>query len=146
MKIVAAASFFLLFTSLLAAQPGVPRDAALALDRIEHAFQTATPASIEDIFPFAMTMRLGDSLYSSASCIKAMELLRRYFSDKDSVTFNWLGRPGTGKLSYSSGGKREHVNVDVFLSGSRGGIFLQFLNISNYPYATLFMDVHPSSH
>ena len=146
MKTTSFFALMLLLPVLLAAQPGVPKNVELALDRIEHALQVASPTSIEDLLPFDLTMRLEDSLYINMSRTKAVTLLRKYFSDKDSIEFSWLGRPGTGRLSFTSGGKRENVYVDVWLSVFQGELLLHSLNISNYPYATMFMNVHPSHH
>jgi hypothetical protein len=146
MKIFSALALTLLVPIMLAAQPGVPHNVELALGRIEQALKTGSPSSIEDMFPFAITMRLEDSLYTNASGIRAMELLKNYFAGKDSIEFNWLGRPGTGRLSYSIKGKRVEEYVDVWLKGSYGDVLLSAINISNYPYATVFMDIHPSKH
>ena len=146
MKTVSVFALMLFLPVLLAAQPGVPRNVEFTLERIEHALKAGSPASIEDLLPFDLTMRLEDSLYSGISRLKVMELLKKYFSDKDSVEFSRLERPGTGRLSYTSGGKRKEVYVDVWLSGSQGGILLYSLNISNYPYATMFMNIYPSHH
>ena len=140
MKALLVLALALLFPALLAAQPGVPRDVETALARIEHAFQMCNPAAIEDLLPMSTMMRLGDSLFLSASRIKSLDLLKTYFSDKDSVAFHFES-PGTGRLVYSAGGKRQTVSVDVWLSRSRGEIELYALNISNYPSATVFMDI-----
>jgi hypothetical protein len=142
MKAFLGVILVVLFPALLAAQPGVPRDVEFTLMRIEHAFQNSNPASIEDLMPMEMMIRLGDSLYWSASRIKALDLLKAYFSDKDSIVFRF-DSPGAGRLIYSAAGKRDTVNVDVWLTGSRGGVGLYALNISNYPLATVFMNIHP---
>jgi hypothetical protein len=142
-KIIAAVVLILLLPVVLQAQPGVPRDVETVLARIEHAFQTSNPASIEDLLPMSTLMRLGDSLYWSASRIKALNLLKGYFADKESVKFRF-NSPGTGMLTYMVGGKRESVNVDVWLLRTRGEVGLYALNISNYPSATVFMNIHPA--
>jgi hypothetical protein len=143
MKTHSVTALILLFPVVLFAQPGVPRDVEFALARIERAFQTASPMSIEDLLPMSTLMRLGDSLYWSASRIRALDLLKGYFSGKESIVFRF-DSPGSGRLIYSEAGKRDTVNVDVWLSRSRGEVSLYALNISNYPLATIFMDIHPS--
>ena len=143
MKTVILVALVLLVPVLSSAQPGVPRDVEMVLARIEHAFQTSNPTSIEDLLPTSTLMRLGDSLYWSASRIKALDLLKGYFADKKSVEFNF-NSPGHGTLSYMAGGKRESVSVDVWLLRTRGEVGLYALNISNYPSATVFMDIHPA--
>ena len=127
---------------MLQAQPGVPRDVEFALTRIEHAIQTSNPTSIEDFLTMNTMMRLGNSLYWTASRIKTLDLLKSFFSDKDSIVFRF-DSPGTGKLIYSAAGKRDTVNVDIWLAGPRGEVGLYALNISNYPLATIFMNIHP---
>lgn len=143
MKIISVIALVLLLPAVLLAQPGVPRDVEFALSRIEHAFQTSNPSAIEDLLPMGMMMRLGDSLYWSASRIKALDLLKRYFAGKESVVFRF-NSPGSGTLIYSSGGKRDTVSVDVWLSRTRGEVSVYALNISNYPLATMFMNIQPS--
>jgi len=143
MKSLTIGVFFLLFPFLLAAQSKETGEVSLILDRIEQAFRTATPATIEDLFPFALTMRLGDSLYTNASRIQALELLKGFFSAKEFLQFHWVERQKTGKLIYTSGGKRDTVYVDIELAKLQREIVLQSLNISNYPSATMFMDTHP---
>ena len=143
MKIILAVALILVFPIVLTAQPGVPRDVEIVLARVERAFQTSNPTSIEDLLPMFTLMRLGDSLYWSASRIKALDLLKAYFSDKDSVVFRFYS-PGTGTLIYSAAGKRDTVSVDVWLLRTGGEVSLYALNISNYPSATVFMDIHPT--
>ena len=143
MKSSLVKALILLLPALLAAQPGVPRDVEFTLMRIEHAIQTSNPTSIENLLTMNTMMRLGDSLYWSASRIKTLDLLKAWFSDKDSIVFRF-DSPGTGRLMYSIAGKRDTVNVDVWLSRSRGEVGLYALNISNYPLATVFMNIHPA--
>ncbi len=80
----------LLIPGIIMAQPGVPHDVESALARIEHAFQSSNPASIEDLLPMSMLLRLGDSLYLNVSRITALDLLKRFFSDRDSVQFHFF--------------------------------------------------------
>lgn len=143
MKIILPLVLILLFPVALAAQPGVPRDVEIVLARIEHAFRTSNPTLIENLLPMSTMMRLGDSLYWSASRIKALDLLKTYFSDKESVEFRF-NSPGTGSLIYSVAGKRDTVSVDVWLLRTHGEVTLYALNMSNYPSATVFMDIHPA--
>jgi hypothetical protein len=143
MKTLSLVPLILFFPALLFAQPGVPRDVEFALSRIEHAFQTSNPSAIEDLLPMATLMRLGDSLYWSASPIMALDLLKTYFAAKESVLFRF-NSPGSGTLIYSTAGKRDTVSVDVWLSRTRGEVSVYALNISNYPLATVFMHTHPS--
>jgi len=142
MKTIILVALVLFVPVLASAQPGVPRDVEMVLARIEHAFQTSNPTSIEDLLPMSTLMRLGDSLYWSASRIKALDLLKAYFADKESVEFRF-NSPGTGTLSYAIKGKRETVSVDVWLLRTGGEVGLFALNISNYPSATVFMNIHP---
>ncbi|MCX6137100.1 MAG: hypothetical protein NTV54_06360 [Ignavibacteriales bacterium] len=146
MKTISLFTLMLLLPVSLAAQPGLPKNVEVALDRIEHALRAASPTSIEDLLPFDLTMRLEDSLYINVSRTKAVTLLRDFFSNKDSVEFSWLGRPGTGRLSFTFGGKRENVYVDVWLAAFQGELLLRSLNISNYPDATMFMNEYPPRH
>ena len=143
MKTILLVALVLFLPVLGSAQPGVAHDVEMVLARIEHAFRTSNPTSIEDLFPTSTLMRLGDSLYWSASGIKAMDLLKAYFADKDSIVCS-VGRLGTGELSYVIDGKRESVRVDVWLMRNRGELELHALNISNYPTATVFMNIHPA--
>lgn len=144
MKTIFLFALVLIFPVLVSAQPGVPRDVEFVLARIQHAFQTSNPTSIEDLLPMSTMMRLGDSLYWSASRIEALDLLKAYFADKDSVVFRFSS-PGSGRLTYTVGGKRESVDVDVWLIRTRGEVGLCALNMSNYPLATVFMNIHPAN-
>jgi hypothetical protein len=119
---------------------GVPMPVEMALTRIEQALRTGYPASIEDMLPSGITMRLGDSLYQSASSIYALDRLTKFFADKDSIDFRF-GLPGSGTMTYSQNGQRDTVEVDVWLKWSFGEIEIYALNISNYPIATVFFDI-----
>ena len=112
----------------------------MALTRIEQAFRTGAPASIEDLLPSGITMRLGDSLYQSISSISALDYLTKFFADKDSIDFRFA-LPGNGTMIYTQSGQRDTVNVDVWLRRSRGEIQVYAINISNYPIATVFFDI-----
>jgi ribosomal protein S9 len=70
-----------------------------------------------------------------------MNLLREFFANKDSIDFRF-GLPGNGTMTYSSSGKRESTQVDVWLKRDQGEIGVYALNISNYPIATVFFNVH----
>jgi len=91
-----------------------------------------------------ITMRLGDSLYQRISSITAIDLLNKFFTNKDSIDFRF-GLPGQGTMTYSSGGKRESTQVDVWLKRDQGEIGIYALNISNYPIATVFFNIHPDT-
>ena len=125
-------------------QLGVPRIVESSLDRIEFAIREGNPAGVEDLIQSNITMRLEDSLYQSISSITAMKLLKKFFADKDSIDFRF-GMPGQGTMTYSRGGKRESTQVDVWLRRDRGDIGIYALNISNYPVATVFFNIHPDT-
>jgi len=119
----------------------IPRNVESALNRIESAIRNGDPASVEDLIQSGITMRLEDSLYQRISSITAMNLLREFFTNKDSIDFRF-GLPGNGTMVYSSGGKRQSTQVDVWLKRDQGEIGVYALNISNYPIATVFYKVH----
>jgi hypothetical protein len=123
-------------------QPGVPRNVEFALTRIEQALREGYPASIEDMIQSGITMRLGDSLYQSIPSMAAVNHLKEFFANKDSIDFRF-GMPGEGTMTYSSAGKRESVLVDVWLRRDHGEIMVYALNMSNYPVATVFFNNHP---
>jgi hypothetical protein len=123
-------------------QIGVSRNIEFALHRIEYAIRDGYPAAVEDLIQSGITMRLGDSLYQNISSITAMNLLKEFFAEKDSIEFRFI-LPGQGTMTYSSGGKRESTQVDVWLKRDRGEIGVYALNISNYPIATVFFNIHP---
>jgi hypothetical protein len=87
-----------------------------------------------------ITMRLEDSLYQSISSIYALDKLKRFFADKDSIDFRF-GLPGSGMMTYSQNGRRDTVNVNVWLKRSYGETEVYTINISNYPIATVFFDI-----
>jgi hypothetical protein len=126
----------------LLSQLGVSRDIEFTLYRVEQALRTGSPSAIEDLVESGITMRLGDSLYQEISSITAMHLLKSYFADKDSIEFRFM-LPGTGCMYYSSAGRRDTVNVDVFLFGRRQNVVIRAINISNYPTATMFFNLPP---
>ncbi len=119
---------------------GVPMPVEMALTRIEQAFRNGDPASIEDMIPSGITMRLGDSLYQSVSSIVALDRLTKFFADKDSIDFRFA-MPGNGTMTYNHNEQRDTVNVDVWLRRSSGGVQVRAINISNYPIATVFFDM-----
>ena len=123
-------------------QVRIPRIVDFTLQRIEQAIRGGYPASIEDLFQSGLTMRLDDSLYQGISSITALKLLTEFFADKDSIDFRF-NLPGEGTMTYSSGGKRASTHVDVWLRREQGEIGVYALNISNYPSATMFLNVHP---
>ncbi len=141
MRTIMAAVVLLLLPLMATAQPWVPRDVEMALNRIQQAFRTADPASIEDMIPSGITMRLADSLYRDISSIQALDLLKQYFADKDSIDFHMVGMPGTGTMYYTQNGQRDTVNVDVWLMRGRFEVNIYALNISNYPTATVFFNI-----
>ncbi len=141
MRSLIAGFLLLLLPAVSSAQPWVPRDVEMALDRIQQAFRTADPASIEDMIPSGITMRLADSLYRDISSIQAMHLLKNYFADKDSIDFHMIGVPGRGTMYYTQNGQRDTVNVDVWLMRGRFDVNIYALNISNYPTATVFFNI-----
>ena len=125
-------------------QINIPRNVESALRRIESAIRTGDPAAVEDLIQSGITMRLEDSLYQRISSITAMNLLKEFFADKDSIDFRF-GLPGAGTMTYSSSGKRESTQVDVWLKRDQGEIGVYALNISNYPIATVFFNIHPDT-
>jgi hypothetical protein len=140
MKTVIAILMILLYFSLAPAQfLGVPRDVEFTLQRIEHAFATGNPSGIDDLISSSIIMRLNDSLYYDISSIRAMDLLKKFFANIDSLQFNF-NLPGTGQMIYYSGGKKYKDNVDVWIYRRMGDIGIRALNISNYPTATVFFD------
>ena len=122
------------------AQLALPSGVQFALGRVEHALQNGNPMSIEDMFPSPVTMRLGDSLYKNISSITAMNLLKEFFAERDSIRFRFT-TAGSGTMVSRSGDRYDTTAVDVWLSGNLGGVAISALNISNYPLATVFMDI-----
>ena len=134
---IVAGMLFVGATAARAQWVGVPYEVQLALNRIEVAFRTGDPASIEDMFPAGLEMRIEDSLYWARPLPYAIADLKNYFAGKDSLDFRFAS-PGSGTLSYSVNGDRHHIPVDVWLRWNGGEIQLYALNISNYPIATVF--------
>lgn len=141
MKTIFAILLALTCSAAAFSQPGVPQNVEFALGRIENALRTANPGAIEDLLSWNMTLRLADSLYQGVSRIQSLDLLKKFFSDKDSIDFRFT-LPGSGTMVYSSAGKRDTTQVDVWLRGTRDEIGLHAINISNYPLATVFFDIH----
>jgi hypothetical protein len=135
----------IVFLVLLGAMPvfsqlGVPHEVENALFRIENAFEHGSPGDVEDLLSSSITMRLADSLYQGISSIQAMNLLKDFFADKDSIDFRFT-LPGNGTMIYLSGGKRDTTQVDVWLRGRRDELGMYAINISNYPTATVFYNI-----
>jgi hypothetical protein len=139
-KILVVVILLLCFTQAFS-QLGIPRNVEFALGRIEQAFRSGYPGSIEDMLQSGITMRLDDSLYQSISSIYALDLLKKFFTDKDSIDFRF-GLPGSGTMYYTTNGKRDTMQVDVWLRRNRGEVLIHAINISNYPIATVFFDIH----
>ncbi len=136
-KIAMMVLALMLASAPLYAQRFIPRAAETAMYRIEQAFRTGSPGSIEDLVPSRITMRLGDSLYTDVSSIQAMQVLRSFFADLQPVEVHFAPF-GTGQMIYKTGGKQDTTHVDVWLRRSPEGLVIHALNISNYPVATVF--------
>jgi hypothetical protein len=141
MKTYLIAMLLVCFSSVGFSQWFLPADVEMSLNRIESAFRDGNPSSIEDLIPSGITMRLDDSLYESISSITAMKALDNYFADKDSIQFKFA-LPGNGQMIYLKNGKKETVEVDVWLRRYAGFPEIYALNISNYPIATIFFNIH----
>ncbi len=131
----------LLFSSqALFAQWGLSGNIGVALNRVEQALKSGSPNAISDMLGSPITMRLGDSLYIDIAGMQASRLLDNFFKDKQVLAFD-TGLPGSGQLIYTEGGKRDTMRVDVGLQRAMGGPDVRWLNISNYPMATMFFDM-----
>ncbi|MGE5352653.1 MAG: DUF4783 domain-containing protein [Acidobacteriota bacterium] len=119
----------------------VPSDVQLSLDRIASAFRSSNPKAMDDLLSSPVTLRLQDSLYRDISNIQASDLLQRFFSDKKVLSFSFT-TPGNGKMIYQEGEKTDTVNVDIWMRRAIGGPVLHAINISNYPIATVFFNIH----
>ena len=137
MKKLLAVPLLLFCFTVAHAQAWLPPQVDFTLGRIEQAIRSGDPSSIEDLLVSGMTMRLGDSLYESISSITALDVLQKFFEDKEKIDFQF-GLPGSGTMFYTSAGKRDTVAVDVWLRRIPGGVGIYALNISNYPLATVF--------
>ena len=132
---------FLLFSSpALFAQWDLSGNVGVALNRVEQAFRSGSPNAISDMLGSPVTMRLGDSLYVDIAGQVASQLLNDFFKGKNVISFD-TGLPGSGQLIYAEGGKRDTMRVDVGLHRAMGGPDIRWLNISNYPMATMFFDL-----
>lgn len=132
----------LIFSSqALFAQWSLSGNVGIALNRIEQALRYGSPNSVSDMLASPVTIRLGDTLYTDIAGMQAEELLNKFFADKQVVRFD-TGLPGSGELIYSEGGARDTMRVDVLLQRAIGGPEIRALNISNYPMATMFFDLH----
>jgi hypothetical protein len=128
-----------------------------AQSRMENAFQTGFQ-NVTDL-PSNINLRLEDSLYSRISGPYALQLIQKYFKEKDSLAFHFTSGSSldnstdsytaendgmsaimlggsSGTLVYSTGGRRWSVNVDVWWKSSTGGI--DGINISNYSNTNIF--------
>ncbi len=132
----------LMFSSqALFAQWSLSGNVGVALNRIEQSLRNGSPNAISDMLASPVTIRLGDTLYTDIAGMQAEELLNKFFADKQVVRFD-TGLPGSGELIYSEGGARDTMRVDVLLQRAIGGPEIRALNISNYPMATMFFDLH----
>ena len=109
----------------------------LERSRIEQAFKDGNFTLIEDMLPKAMTIRLEDSLYTNVSCITALDLINKFFDNKDSIKFR-LSSNDTGEMSYVQNGALKKINVDLFFGKEDNNIVINSMNISNYPVPTMF--------
>jgi hypothetical protein len=135
----------LLFSSQsLFAQWNLSGNIGVALNRVEQALRSGTPNAISDMLGSPITMRLGDSLYIDIAGMQASQLLNDFFANKQVVSFD-TGLPGSGQLIYTEGVKRDTLRVDVGLLRAMGGPEVRWLNISNYPMATMFFDLRKES-
>ena len=131
----------LLFSSqALFAQWNLSGNVGIALNRVDQAFTSGSPNAISDMLGSPITMRLGDSLYIDIAGIPASKYLNDFFANKQVVSFD-TGLPGSGLLIYTEGGKRDTMRVDIGLVRAMGGPEIRWLNISNYPMATMFFDL-----
>ena len=144
MRTLIVGVFTLLCLTKALSQNGITRNVESSLHRIEFAIREGSPAAVEDLIQSSIIMRLEDSLYQGISSITAMNLLKKFFAGKDSIDFRFE-LPGHGTMTYSTGGNRESTQVDVWLRRDRGEIGIYALNISNYPAATMFLNLHPDT-
>jgi hypothetical protein len=128
-----------------------------AQSRLENAFQTGFK-NVTDL-PSNINLRLEDSLYSRISGPYALQLIQKYFKEKDSLEFHFTSGSSlsnstdsytaendgmsamtvggsSGTLVYSTEGRRWSVNVDVWARSSGEGI--DGINISNYSTTNIF--------
>lgn len=111
--------------------------ADLERSRIEQAFKDGNFTLIEDMLPRAMTIRLEDSLYTNVSCITALDLINKFFDNKDNIKFR-LSSNDNGEMSYMQSGSLKKINVDLFFGIEDNHIVIRSMNISNYPIPTMF--------
>lgn len=130
-------TILLFSTQSLFAQWNLSGNIGVALNRVDQALKSGSPNAISDILGSPITMRLGDSLYIDIAGMQASKLLNDFFVNKQVVSFD-TGLPGSGLLIYTEGAKRDTTRVDVGLARAMGGPEVRWLNISNYPMATMF--------
>ncbi len=140
MKRLLLIALLLLSSQALFAQWNLDGYLGIALNRVDQAFRSGSPNSISDMLGSPITMRLGDSLYTDIAGMQASRLLNDFFRDKQIVSFT-TGLPGSGALIFTEGGKTDTMRVDVGLHRAVGGPDIRWLNISNYPMATMFFDL-----
>lgn len=120
----------------------VPSDVQLALTRIQSSFRESNPKAMDDLLSSPVTLRLQDSLYRDISNIQASDLLQKLFENIKVKSFSF-NTPGNGEMIYTSAsGKTDTVNVDIWMRSAIGGPVLHAINISNYPIATVFFNIH----
>jgi hypothetical protein len=138
-------------------------DGVRAQTMIEQAFRTKDLTSIENMFSSSMKLRLGDSLYSYISSIEAIDLLDDFLAERDSICLRFTTN-GRGPMTYGVetgllvGPMQREPGTSAILSGTMASIVkgrcettqvdlwfgegkLLALNISNYPIATVFLDI-----
>ncbi|RPI04686.1 MAG: hypothetical protein EHM64_09185 [Ignavibacteriae bacterium] len=140
MRTVLFSVLTLLGSTQIHSQPGMASRVDFALYRIEQAFRTGDPGSVEDLIPSGIIMRIEDSLYQGIPGREALSRLQEFFANKDSIDFRFV-LPGQGTMIYSSGGKRDSIQVDVWLKREYGEVFVYAINISNEPVATVFFNI-----
>lgn len=133
-------ALLILSSQALFAQWNLAGNPGIALNRVDQAFRSGSPNSISDMLGSPITMRLGDSLYIDIAGMQASRLLNDFFRDKQIVSFT-TGLPGSGSLVFTRGGKTDTMRVEVGLQRAMGGPDIRWLNVSNYPMATMFFDL-----
>ncbi len=122
MKPAALAIGLLLFSVQAHSQwTGIPKNIELAFDRIELAFRSGDPVSMEDILRPSMKMRLEDTLYGAITGLNAMAKLRLFFADKESVDFHFA-LPASRTMGYSFLDKKIHYIVGSTIHTTEDGL------------------------
>lgn len=102
--------------------------------RIENSFCNKNLSDIEDLLSSVVTMRLDDKVYLNIANIEAMDLLNKYFTEKENVIFRFT-TGNSGKMVYKVNGEKNKSYVDLGFLGSK----IKTINISNNPSATAFI-------